>query len=219
MLTNRIKAKYVGLAIAVALAMLLALKPAALLWNVDLLIAHFQGMGAWGVVLFLLAHLIATVLGFPGTVLVIAGGAVFGLVWGTFWSVIGATAGAIAAFSLARSLLREWVQQRVGHCQTMIWVNQLSDRQALACVLAVRFTPISPFNLANFLFGLTSIPLQPYVLGTFVGIIPGTLLYTWIGVAGERALHGDSLLPLLTALSGLAMLSVLPLGLQKWRRK
>ncbi|MEM6592695.1 MAG: TVP38/TMEM64 family protein, partial [Cyanobacteria bacterium P01_C01_bin.73] len=71
-------------------------------------IMALQGLGRWASVVFIAAHIVATACGIPGTVLVIAGGAVFGVAWGTLWSVIGATLGAIAAFSVARYLLRDW---------------------------------------------------------------------------------------------------------------
>jgi uncharacterized membrane protein YdjX (TVP38/TMEM64 family) len=88
----------------------------------------------------------------------------------------------------------------------------------LHCVLTLRFTPISPFNLVNFLFGLTPIELKPYVTGTFFGIIPGTLAYTWLGASGARALRGDGVIQLVLALSLLAILSAMPIWAKRFRQ-
>lgn len=174
-------------------------------------IMTLQGLGPWASLVFIAAHIVATACGIPGTVLVIAGGAVFGIAWGTIWSVIGATLGAIAAFSIARYLLRDWFLKRFSHHPLLQRLNQLLTCQAFRCVLAVRFVPISPFNVVNFLFGLTSIPLRSYSMGTFLGIIPGTFAYTWLGVTGAQALMGEGYVAFVLAMGLLVLLSVLPL--------
>lgn len=169
----------------------------------------------WGVVIFLVAHTIAAICGLPGTFLVVIGGIVFGLVWGTIWSVIGATLGAIAAFCVARYCFRQWVTQRFEHHVALQTLNQLVQQNEWSCVLAIRFTPISPFSVVNFLFGLTGVSFKPYAIGTLVGIIPGTLAYTWLGVAGQNAWTGNGMMPLMIALVALAGLSAMPLLIKR----
>ncbi|MGP1373611.1 MAG: TVP38/TMEM64 family protein [Almyronema sp.] len=187
-----------------------------LLLHPDSLIEFLTCAGHWRSLAFMTAHVLATAIGVPGTLLVIVGGAVFGLFWGTVWSVVGATLGAIAAFGLARYLLHDWFKQRFGQWPLLIRLNQVVKQRAFHCVLAVRFAPISPFNVINFLFGLTVVPLKPYALGTFLGIIPGTLAYTWLGVTGRQALDQQNFLPLAIALSLLGLLSLLP-ALMRWK--
>ena len=165
----------------------------------------------WAIATFLAAHIVATTLGVPGTVLVIAGGAVFGLIWGSFLSVIGATLGAIAAFLLSRYLLHDWFNRRFQQSPRLQHFRQILHHNSLHCVLAVRFAPISPFNLANFLFGLTPVSLRAYTLGTFIGIIPGTIAYTWLGVTGHQAFQHGNWYPFAIASSFLVLLSVIPL--------
>ena len=169
------------------------------------------GLGPWSVVGFVGAHVVATAVGVPGTVLVLAGGIFFGTVYGTLWSVIGATLGAIAAFGCARTLLRDRIMRRWGHSSRLQTLNRQLKRSPLAVVLAVRFAPISPFNVVNFLFGLTPISMRTYTLGTFVGIIPGTAIYTWAGSAGADLLSGGDPIPFVIALIALGALSILPL--------
>lgn len=206
-----------AIALMAALALTCCLLSVGPSFNFNAWVNRLSMPGPWSVGLFILAHVLATVVGVPGTVLVVAGGAAFGLVWGTVWSVLGATMGAIAAFGLARYLLRDWTMHRLQHHQALQWVEQMACQNPLTCVLAVRFAPISPFNLVNFLFGLTSINLKPYALGTFLGIMPGTLAYTWLGVTGQQALRGEALLPLVTASSLLLLLSAMPLLVKRWR--
>lgn len=161
--------------------------------------------------LFLAAHIVANALGIPGTVFVIVGGAVYGLWWGTLWSVIGATLGAIAAFWLARYLLYDWFAAKFKHNVYVQKISKTLCDKGLSCVLTIRFSPISPFNVVNFALGLTPISTRAYSLGTLIGIIPGTLIYTWLGVTGAEALSGGKLLPLFCCLLVLAIISAVPL--------
>ncbi|MGD1936788.1 MAG: TVP38/TMEM64 family protein [Cyanophyceae cyanobacterium] len=181
-----------------------------LLFNRDELVRWLENLGPWSVVGFIGAHVVATAVGIPGTVLVLAGGVVFGVFYGTLWSVIGATLGAIAAFALARTLLRDHIIKRWGHSSRLQKLNHRLGRSPLAVVLAVRFAPISPFNVVNFLFGLTPISLRTYAVGTFIGIIPGTALYTWTGSSGADMLSGGNPVPFAIAISALGILSILP---------
>jgi len=214
--TRLLKSPRTWLAIALLGVVLLCfVSPLKAVFDQAFLVGQLQRSGSWGVFLFIVVYILLTIIGIPGTVLTVAGGAVFGLVWGTFWSVIGATLGAIGAFWTARYLLRDWAVGRFSHHPALIKFNQAVTHKPLNFVLAVRFAPISPFNVVNFLFGLTPICWIRYAIGTFVGIIPGTLAYTWLGVTGTQALQGGDHLPLVIALLFLTLLSVLPLWFNK----
>ncbi|MGD2182390.1 TVP38/TMEM64 family protein [Lusitaniella coriacea] len=184
--------------------------PCPIFLNQDAIVAYLHQLGSWSIFAFIIAYIVLTLIGIPGTILTVAGGVVFGLVWGTVWSVIGATLGAIGAFLLARYFLHDWVQRQFCHHQMLERFEQAVTKMPLQFVLAIRFAPISPFNVVNFLFGLTPIQLKPYAIGTLLGIIPGTLAYTWLGVAGREALSGGNSTPLFLALGFLALLSLLP---------
>lgn len=213
------KKQLIGLALATTLIIIALQAPVHQLFDRQALVIYFNSLGAWQILVFLLAHVVATVLAIPGTILVVVGGTLFGLVWGTVWSVIGATLGAIAAFWVARYLLHDWFSRLFYNHKAMRQLNRNMRQRALSYVLAVRFAPISPFNIVNFLFGLTSVPLKPYALGTFIGITPGTLAYTWLGISGKDALNGKSPLPLLLAFSLLVGLSLIPIVIRRQRNK
>lgn len=174
-----------------------------------------DALGPWQTAGFLLTHVGAAAFGLPGAVVAIAGGALFGTLWGTVWSVLGATAGAAIAFGLARTLGQAWCQRRLQHHRPLAWLNQRLQAQAFWGVLTLRLAPISPFSLMNLLLGLTSVRFWPYLGGTLIGIVPGTLAYSWLGAAGINTLRGDSPLPLVAALGLLALLSALPLMLDR----
>lgn len=192
-----------------ALPKLLELIP--LLFNQMRLMEELHQSGIWAVVVFILLHIGATVIGVPGVVLTLVGGGTFGLFWGSLWSLIGATSGAIGAFWMARSLLHDWIKRRIRDQKLLTTFNDAIQERPFAFVLTVRFAPISPFNLVNFLFGLTEVHWIPYSLGTLIGIIPGVMAYTWVGVTGTQAMQGENLSPFIVACSLLALLSAVPL--------
>jgi uncharacterized membrane protein YdjX (TVP38/TMEM64 family) len=191
------------------------LETVPLLFNQMRLLEELRQNGFWAVAIFILLHIGATLIGIPGVVLTLVGGAAFGLAWGSLWSLIGATLGAIGAFWMARSLLHDWVQQRIRNQKLLTTFNNQIQQRPFAFVLTVRFAPVSPFNLVNFLFGLTKIHWIPYSLGTFIGIIPGVIAYTWVGVTGNQAMKGENLSSFIVACSVLALMSALPLLLRR----
>ena len=204
----------VGLALVTCVA-ILAISPVRRIFDEAFLIDRLSHLGGFAPLLFTVFSVVAIALGFPGNVLAVAGGAVFGLVLGTLLSVLGATLGAIAAFWLARYSLHGWVERNLGQHRLLKQLNAAISHRPLSFILAVRFTPISPFSLVNFLFGLTPVRLGTYAIGTFLGIIPLTLVYTWLGMVGKSAMNGGDRLPLFFALGFLALLSLLPLLVQK----
>lgn len=193
------------------------LSPLRSLWNRETLVLFLNSLGVWGPVLFMGLYAGSMVIGFPTVIFTIAGGAVFGLLWGTLYSVLGASLGAVGAFYLSRYLLRQWVEQRYGHNLTLTKFQHGIANRALFFVMAVRFNPVTPFNIENYLFGLTLIHWRPYLFGTVVGIIPGTIAYTWVGVTGAKALEGESALSFILAVSVLLVISVSPLLVSYWR--
>ncbi len=210
LMTRILQHKLFWLLALVSLALVVCFGPLGHRFEHAALVNTFQHTH-WGAALFIVAHVAATMLGLPGTLLVVVGGSVFGLLWGTVWSVVGATLGAIAAFYVARYLLRDWIEARFAKSGLLQRLNCTIDRNSVTCVLVTRLAPISPFSVVNFLFGLTQISLQPYALGTFVGIVPGTLLYTWLGLAGKEALTGGSAVPLMMVVAALLGLSAIPI--------
>lgn len=162
-------------------------------------------------VIFIGIYTVLTIIGVPGTVLTIVGGCLFGIWYGTLISIISATLGALGAFWAARYLFRDSAQRRFGKSKKLNRFQQAVLNQPFYFVLTTRLIPISPFNLVNYLFGLTSIDWLDYTLATLVGVIPGSFAYSWIGKSGEMAMSGGDRLSFFLALTFLALLSVIPL--------
>jgi len=186
-------------AIALALIYRDRLDPAAL----D---AWVSGAGAAGPLLFIGLYAAATVLFLPGSVLTLAGGALFGPLWGTLYNLIGATLGAGLAFLVARYLAADWVQARAkGLLGRLV---QGVEAEGWRFVAFTRLVPLFPFNLLNYALGLTRIPFLAYLLATLVFMLPAALAYTYLGFAGREAVAGSEGL-IRTGLIALALLAVL----------
>jgi uncharacterized membrane protein YdjX (TVP38/TMEM64 family) len=140
--------------------------------------------GTLAPILFAGIYAIATVLFIPGTPLTLLGGALFGPVFGTVYVVFGATVGALGAFVLARyfggSLIKSGTSQVVKRLQSY---DERLCNNGLVTVLILRLIPLFPFNGLNFGLGLTRLKTSTYVLGTFIGIIPGTFAYVYFGAS------------------------------------
>ena len=170
---------------------------------------ELQRFGRWAPILFLLLYTLATVLFVPGSVLTVAGGALFGPIWGTLWNLAGATLGATLAFVIARYLASNWVAARSG--ERLGRLIRGVEEEGWRFVAFVRLVPLFPFNLVNYAFGLTRIRLGEYVLASFVCMAPGALAYTYLGYAGREAASGQGAIrKALLALTLLAAVAFLP---------
>ncbi len=205
---------WVAIALFVA-SFLVTIGPLNVLLNQEFIINFLETYEGYAIALFIVLYAVLTVLGIPGTILSIAGGITFGLVLGTLLSAIGATIGALGAFLTARYLLGDWFAKKFHHHRLLSYLNQAVQHNPVKFVLTIRFIPITPFNLINFLFGLTSLHWFPYTVATFFGILPGTFAYTWLGVSGMNALQGRDRVSFFFALGLLALLSAIPLFFKK----
>lgn len=147
-----------------------------------------EGAGVAGPLLFMLIYALATVLFLPGSVLTLAGGALFGPVLGTFYNLTGATAGAVLAFLAARFFAAGWVERKAGG--RLKQLKEGVEAEGWRFVAFVRLVPLFPFNLLNYALGLTRIPLSQYLVASYLFMLPGALGYTYLGYAGREALAG-----------------------------
>lgn len=154
-----------------------------------------DSLGTVGAIAFILLYIIATVAFLPGSILTLGAGVVFGVVWGALYVFIGATLGATAAFLVGRYLARGWVAKKIEGNKKFRAIDQGVGREGLKIVLLTRLSPIFPFNLLNYAYGVTGVSLKDYVIGS-VGMIPGTIMYVYIGsLAGNLATIGTEAQP------------------------
>jgi uncharacterized membrane protein YdjX (TVP38/TMEM64 family) len=149
-----------------------------------------ESLGVLGGVAFIALYIVATIAFLPGSILTLGAGVVFGVVLGAIYVFIGATLGAIAAFLIGRYWARGWVSQKIAGNPKFAAIDKAVAAEGLKIVLLTRLSPIFPFNLLNYAFGITGVSLKNYVLGA-IGMIPGTILYVYIGsLAGNLAQIG-----------------------------
>jgi uncharacterized membrane protein YdjX (TVP38/TMEM64 family) len=150
---------------------------------------RIHALGALAPPLFILIYIAGAVLFVPGAILTIGGGALFGLWWGTVYVSIGATIGATAAFVIGRYLARGWVRARLEGNPRFAAIDDAVGREGWKIVALTRLSPVFPFNLLNYAYGLTAVSLRDYVIATWAGILPGTVLYVYIGSLGGTLAH------------------------------
>ncbi|MEN8803012.1 MAG: TVP38/TMEM64 family protein [Thiogranum sp.] len=177
-----------------------------------------QEAGIWGPLLFMAVYAVAAVLFLPGTLLTLAGGALFGPVLGTFYNLTGATIGATLAFLIARYLASDWVADKSGGRLKQL-INGV-ESEGWRFVAFTRLVPLFPFNLLNYALGLTRIKLSHYLLATYICMLPGAMAYSYLGYAGREAVSGGEGLiqKVLLALALLAVVAFLPRLISKMRR-
>ncbi len=166
--------------------------------------------GGFAPLLFMLIYAVATVLFLPGSVLTLAGGALFGPVWGTLWNLTGATLGAALAFLIARHLAGDWAARRTGG--KLKPIVEGVEQEGWRFVAFTRLVPLFPFNLLNYALGLTRIRFLHYLLATWICMLPGAIAYTYLGYAGREAVAGGAgvIQKGLLALALLAAVAFLP---------
>ncbi len=139
-----------------------------------------ESLGILAPIVFILIYNVATVLFIPGSLLTLKGGCLFGVLWGSIYVTIAAMFGAICAFLVGRYLSRDWVCQQIEHHPKFKAINQAVKQEGWKIVLLTRLSPIFPFNLLNYLFGVTQVSIKDYIFGS-LGMIPATVVYVYIG--------------------------------------
>ena len=150
-----------------------------------------NSLGAIGGIVFIGIYIIATLAFLPAALLTLGAGVIFGVTWGSIYVFIGATLGAIAAFLGGRYLAQGWVKEKISSYKKFAIIDKAVSKEGLKIVLLVRLSPLFPFNLLNYAFGITSVSFQDYLIGS-VGMIPGTIMYVYFGsLVGDIALIGS----------------------------
>lgn len=138
-------------------------------------------------VAFVAIYVAATVSLVPGIVLTAAAGLLYGPILGTALVSPASVIGATLAFLIGRTIGRGWIARRVASHAKFAALDAAIGRSGLRLVTLVRLSPVVPFSVLNYALGLTTIRLRDYVIGSFVGMLPGTFLYVYLGSLGAAA--------------------------------
>ncbi|MBI5771202.1 MAG: TVP38/TMEM64 family protein [Verrucomicrobia bacterium] len=167
------------------------------------------GLGAWGPVLFVLIYIAATVFFLPGSVLTLGAGAVFGVALGSVYVSLASTLGATAAFLVGRYLARAWVAKKIEGNVTFAAIDRAVAAEGWKIVGLTRLSPVFPFALLNYAFGVTRVSLRDYVLASWIGMMPGTVMYVYLGSLARVGTAGGTKSPAELALYGVGLLATL----------
>lgn len=168
---------------------------------------------------FIIIYAIGATFFFPGSVLTLAGGALFGPIYGTLYNLTGATIGATFAFLISRYLASDWVELKTGG--RLKQLKHGVESEGWRFVAFVRLVPLFPFNLLNYALGLTRIKLSHYIIASYICMLPGAIAYTYLGYAGREAVTGseDMIQKILLAISLLAVVAFIPRLIAQFRHK
>lgn len=143
---------------------------------------------------YVAAYAAAAVLVVPGTLLTLAAGFLFGLPVGVMLVSVGSLSGAAAAFLTGRFLARDWVRRRIQALPRFQALDKATRSRGFVIVLLTRLSPLFPFNLLNYAFGLTAVRFGDYVLASWIGMTPAIILYVYVGSAAKSltaVVNGD----------------------------
>lgn len=159
------------------------------LLTIDALEAWVLGLGVWAPIGYAAIYATATVAMVPGGFFDALGGAIFGPVLGSLVNLCGGSVGAALAFLVARYVAGNWVEQRGG--ARVNGIKRSVEAEGWRFVAMVRLVPIFPYNIFNYLLGLTRIPFWQYIVTSVLCMAPITVAYTWIGHAGRNLVAGE----------------------------
>jgi uncharacterized membrane protein YdjX (TVP38/TMEM64 family) len=145
------------------------------------LVEAIRGAGAAGVAIFAVVYVAATVLLLPGSLLTAGAGFAYGPVWGTLLASPVSVAAATLAFVLGRTVAREWIARRIAGNPRFAAVDEAIGESGFKIVLLLRLSPLFPFNVLNYALGLTRLRPRDYVVASALGMLPGTILYVYLG--------------------------------------
>jgi uncharacterized membrane protein YdjX (TVP38/TMEM64 family) len=140
-----------------------------------------EQLGAIGPIIFILIYIASCVLFIPGSALTLGAGAIFGVVKGSIIVSIASTLGATAAFLVGRYVARDWVARKIEKNDKFKAIDQAVAGEGWKIVGLTRLSPVFPFSLLNYAYGLTNVSFRDYVLASWIGMMPGTIMYVYLG--------------------------------------
>ncbi len=179
----------VGVVLAVVVLVALARHYQAQVW-LSRAIGWVDSLGAAGPAVFVALYVVAAALLVPGSALTLGAGLVWGLVKGTLIVSVASTLAAAVSFLIGRYFARDWVAGKFAGNVRFQALDDAVAREGWKIVGLTRLSPAFPYTLLNYAFGLTRVPLWHYVLASWVGMIPGTIMYVYLGSLGNAAAQG-----------------------------
>jgi len=160
--------------------------------TINSILDWIKGQGAVGAILFIFLYIGACVFVIPGSLITLGGGAIYGLPMGFALVSAGSTLGATLTFIIGRYVARDYIAKKIATNQKFKAMDDAVAQQGWKIVLLTRLTPLMPFSMQNYGYGLTKVPLLQYMLASWIGMMPGTVLYVYIGTVSGQAAEGGA---------------------------
>jgi len=165
----------------VAALLVLAARYFGIQESVRRVLSYIHVLGPWAPLAYMGFYAVACIFAVPGSILTLSGGFLFGLGSGILFVSAGSILGATLAFLVGRYLLRGWIVEKIGHDLRFRALDEAVAREGWRIVLLVRLCPIFPFPVTNYGFGITRIPLKQYIVASWIGMLPATVVLVYIG--------------------------------------
>lgn len=149
--------------------------------------AWVESLGFWAPVAFVAIYVLAVILFVPASLLTAAAGTLFGLAGGSAVVSVASTLGATLAFLIGRTVARRAIESKIAGNRTFAAIDGAVEKEGWKIVGLTRLSPAFPFALLNYGYGLTKVRLRDYVLASWLGMLPGTVLYVYVGSLGRVA--------------------------------
>ncbi len=176
---------------AVAVLLVLGGKYLHLQQHIADVLAWIENLGPAGMGVYALLYIAACVLFIPGSLLTLGAGAIYGVVAGSVLVSISSTLGATAAFLVGRYFARDWIAKKIEGNARFTTIDDAVAKEGWRIVGLTRLSPVFSFNLLNYAYGLTKVSLREYIFASWIGMMPGTVMYVYIGsLAGDLASIG-----------------------------
>lgn len=202
-----------ALLLAVIAALVFVARNPAAIEFIRSALAWIGDRGLLGIVVFVALYVAATVLAVPASLLTLGAGAVYGPWLGFAVVSVASTLGATAAFLVARYVARDWVAQRVSANPRFRALDEGVAAEGWKLVLLTRLSPVFPFNLQNFGYGLTRVPALHYAVASWIGMMPGTMMYVYLGHAAGSVAAGGERSPAQWALLALGLAATIAVAI------
>ncbi len=184
-MTRRQAIKLAGILLIVGASVAVALLFPVGQW-LEAFSARLRALGIWGPILYAAVYVLACVFLVPASWLTLGAGYAFGTVAGAVCAISGALVGASLAFVLGRTLAREMIERRIADSRRFAALDHGIAREGFRIVLLVRLSPVLPFGPLNYALGITKVSFRDFFLASLVGMIPGSLMYAYLGWATQN---------------------------------
>lgn len=171
-----------AVALVVAIGWLLPVRQ----WTIALA-ERIRGVGPAGVLIFLAVYVVAEIALVPGSLLTMAAGFAYGPIGGLLVASPASVLAATASFLLGRTVLRAWIQKKIARSPKSRAIDRAIGRNSFKLILLLRLSPVVPFNVLNYVLGLSDANLARYLAASFIGMLPGTWLYVYLGSLATTA--------------------------------